>query len=399
MMIEKPWSEKYRPEKISEIANQEEAKLKLLNFVKNFKKQRKKAMLLFGPTGSGKTALVYALASELKLEILEINASDFRNKQQIQNILGQALKQCSLFAKGKIILVDELEGISGQEDRGGLQELLKLIDTTSYPIILVCIDPSQDKFRPLLKKVEKVELKPLDTNSILKILYRIASKEQITISQNALKKIAELSKGDARAAINDLQTLASTTKNIKDSDLESLGFREKEIKIYEALDKLFKTKDAKNVFNNIDLDLDEIFLWLDENLPFLYHGTELEKAYEMLSLADLYKGRIRKQQHWRFLSYIYDFISQGIALAKKNKKEFFFRYRQPTRLLKIWLVNQKQAKKKEIAKKLASKTHTSVKEAMYDLDFLKIACKNKKFYSIFSQELQLDPEQSEWLKT
>ncbi|MEM2089816.1 MAG: replication factor C large subunit [Candidatus Pacearchaeota archaeon] len=398
-MTEKPWSEKYRPKRLVEIVNQEEAKNKLLDFVKNFKKQRKKAILLYGPAGSGKTALVYALASEMNLEILELNASDFRNKQQIQDILGKALKQQSLFAKGKIILVDELEGISAQEDRGGLQELMKLIDEAPWPMILVCNNPWQEKFRPLLKKVEKAESKALDTVAITKILYKIASKEQVTASPNVLKKIAEMSKGDARAAINDLQILASIAKKIEDKDLEALGFRDKETKIYEALEKVFKTKEAKNAFDSVDLDLDQIFLWLDENLPLVYHGNELEKAYEILSLADLYRGRIRKRQHWRFLSYIYDFISEGIAVAKRNEKKEFFKYKQPTRPLKIWLANQKQAKKKEIAKKLLKKMHASSKEVMHDLEFLKIACKNKKFCSELVKEFQLAPEEEEWFKS
>lgn len=394
-----PWSEKYRPKRLSEIVGQDEAKFKLLNFIKNFKQQKKKAVLVSGPAGCGKTALAYALASELRLEIIELNASDFRNKEQIQEVVGKALTQKSLFAKGKLILIDELDGISGQEDRGGLPELLKFIEKTNWPVFLVCNDPWQEKLRKVRSKAISIELKPLTTKEVMKILARISNKEKLEISFDALESLASKVFGDARAAINDLQATAVLTKKINRDSLAFIDGREKDVNVLEALKKILKTREARNAFDQVqNLDLDDFFLWLDENLPLEYKGQELEKAYDIMSLADLYRGRITRQQHWRFLSYINDLITQGVAIAKKQEKTQEIKYKQPSRLLKIWWANQKQAKKKEIAKKLAERTHTSVKKAMKEIYLFKLACKNKEFFNNFVRELQLEPEQSDWLK-
>jgi len=395
------WTEKYRPKKISEVIGQDEAKQELLNFIKNFTSQRKKALLLVGPAGTGKTALVYSLASDLNLEILELNASDFRNKQQIQDILGQAVKQQSLFSKGKLILVDELDGISGQEDRGGLPELIRLIEKTSYPLILVCNDSWQEKLRKVKSKCLVIKFAPLDTKEILKILVKISNQEKLQVSLEVLQHLASGAKGDARAAINDLQSIAYI-KNVDKETLKKIDFREKDSSILQALEKIFKTRQAKGAFDQVqNMDFDDFFLWLDENLPLEYSGSELEKAYEAMSLADVYKGRIRRWQHWRFLVYISDLLTQGIAIAKKQEKSKenieIVKYKQPSRILKIWWANQKKMKKKAIAQRLAIKTHTSKKTAMQDLELLKIPCRNRKFREELSQELRLG-EEAEWLE-
>ena len=127
-----PFTIKYKPKKTDEIIGQDIAIKKLKNFVVNFKKQRKNAALIYGPSGVGKTISVHALANELDLEILEVNASDVRNAEQINSLIGSAVGQMSLFSKGKIILVDEIDGLSGTKDRGGLQAIIRLIEKSSF---------------------------------------------------------------------------------------------------------------------------------------------------------------------------------------------------------------------------------------------------------------------------
>ena len=148
---------KYNPEKLKEIIGQDTKKILLW-----LERPRKKALLIYGPTGVGKTASIYALAREKDYEILELNSSYFRKKDQIKNIVGEASQQKSLFSKNKLILIDEVDGISGRYDYGGLAELNKVIDKSKHPIILTANDVSDSKFSTLRKKCELVEFGHVD---------------------------------------------------------------------------------------------------------------------------------------------------------------------------------------------------------------------------------------------
>ncbi|MCL6500785.1 MAG: replication factor C large subunit [Candidatus Pacearchaeota archaeon] len=376
----KPWPEKYRPRKLREVVGHLEAKKKIFDFFNNFSKhnQNKKALMLYGPAGVGKTAIVYALAYDYGYEIIELNASVLRNKQNVQEIVGQALKQKSFFSKGKIILIDEVDGLTSDRDRGGIQELLRLISDTRWPIVLVANDAWQAKLRPLRAKTHLVELKALSKESVFFLLQQIAKKERLDISEEALWALASLSRGDARAAITDLQSLAAICKKINKEDVGTLCTREKDENIFNALRQVFKTKNyTLGAFDNVqNIDIDEVFLWLDENLPMEYHGTELAKAYDALSKADVFRGRIRRWQHWRFLVYITALLTEGVAHSKKHTRQGFTSYKPPSRMLKIWMAKQKLARRRELADKLAKVTHASKKRAYQELPFLEIALKN-----------------------
>ena len=121
------WVDKYKPCNLSEVQAHASALAELKLFVENYQKGSK-AIILYGPTGVGKTCSVHALAKEFDLEMLEVNASDQRNKAQIEEKIGPAISQMSLFAKKKLILIDEIDGLSGHSDRGGVQA----ITTVSY---------------------------------------------------------------------------------------------------------------------------------------------------------------------------------------------------------------------------------------------------------------------------
>ena len=148
--------------------------LKIKDFLNLFPK--KKALLLYGPPGTGKTTLIHVTANETNSEIFELNASDLRNKSKLREILRPATEQQSLTKKGKIILVDEADGLS-VTDWGGVSELINIISTTPYPIIITANDAWSKKLAPLRKKAEVLQLKEINNRVIIETLISILKKE------------------------------------------------------------------------------------------------------------------------------------------------------------------------------------------------------------------------------
>ena len=166
-----PWVEKYRPKNIDSVKGQEDAVTKLRRFLATHKISKKKAVLLHGGPGIGKTTLAHAVARGLDYEIFELNASDLRNKKEMQETLKPALQQKSLLKENKLILIDEADGVSGMKDRGGISEILNLISTTKYPIIITANDAYSKKLSALRKKAELIELENIDYKIINSILF------------------------------------------------------------------------------------------------------------------------------------------------------------------------------------------------------------------------------------
>jgi replication factor C large subunit len=368
-----PFSERYRPKSLSQIIGQREAVRKLLIAIKN-----KKPVIVHGPVGSGKTSAVQAIAKDFGSELIELNASDFRTKDNINEIVKSALEQKSLFAKEKIILVDELEGLSGTKDRGGIAALNALL-TAKSPVVMITSDAYDIKLRDIRKKAELIKFEKLFPEEIMRITGEISKKENIQISQSDLKKLALLADGDARAAINDLQAFSG--------NIEGLGQREKETSIFNILKLIFRsnTFSVMNVLNSTDMEPEEVMLWIDENLPLEYSGKELVNAYNALSKADIFKKRIIRRQHYRFNSYAETLITAGVAFSKNKPKEGYVAYRPVTRLLKIWMSNRTE--KKAVAKAFAKATHCSIRKASREMPYIEKIMSN---YPSVEKEIMIE---------
>ncbi len=399
-----PWTKKHAPQKAGDIRGQDSMTKQLREYVTEFKRHKGKALLLWGPTGCGKTSSVHAIAKELGYELIEVNASDFRNKEHIDATVGNASKQQSLFSRGKIILVDEIDGLSGMEDRGGVSALAELIGTSGFPIICTATDPFDQKFSSLRKGSVLIECKSIPAAAIFDELKRIADKEGLAYIDDDLRSLARHSGGDLRAAITDLQALTEEGKRLTKTDIDSLSQREQAESIITALLKVFKTTDpaiAMNAFDLVDEELDRCILWLDENLPREYQKpADLARAYDMLSRADVMKARIRRWQHWRFLVYVNAYVTAGIATAKDTKYQTFTQYKPTTRILRLWQAKMKYEKRKAIAAKVASKTHTSAKDAIQAyVPYLRVMFqKDKMMAASLTKEFDLEKDEVEWLR-
>ncbi len=414
-----PWTKKYQPKTSHEIVGQNSQISIIKEFLNDFRNREKKAIILYGASGTGKTCSIYAIANENSWEVLEINASDFRNSEQIQAILGNAAKQASLFARQKILLVDEIDGLAGKEDRGGISALAKIISETSFPIVMTVgfhEDPKtitwNSKFNGIKKKSILVKFEKVLAEEILKLLKEISEQEKLKVDEEVLRRIARSSGGDVRAAVTDLETFAQqgckkdgSSLGVEDAKdfLDTLGNRRIVEQMPKALIRIFRSLDpqiAADAFDSVDEDIDAQILWIDENLPKEYTNPEdLARAYEMLSKADVFRGRIHTWQHWGFLRTINLLITAGIAVSKDKKLEKAVSYKQSKRLLKIWMANRRYQLRKEISKKFAAKNHCSTRKATSIVPYLKhIFRANKKMAEAISSQLQLEEDEIEWLK-
>jgi replication factor C large subunit len=286
-----------------------------------------------GPPGVGKTTVVYALANDLNCSVIELNASDVRSQDAIKQKLGETVKSTNLLSytlqksTGKIILIDEVDGISGQSDRGGVGALEKIIETTQFPIIMTCNFRDDQKFGGLYKLASPIlELDPAKNEDIISILKRITQAEHVNITDIQLQTIASHTNGDYRSAINDLQAIAQGGEDIDEDALENINMnRDTTTDVQEFMTKFFSTAtiiEAKRVLDDVeqeDIDYNNIHKWLNENiLNYITKIHDLRYAFDNLAFADHLLGYIHRTQDWSFLPYFFDILAGGIRFAKSD---------------------------------------------------------------------------------
>ncbi len=362
-----PWVIKYRPKRIADVANQDQAKEKFIPWLRQWLQGRppeKKAALFYGPAGVGKTSLVEAAAHEYGLELIEMNASDFRRKEDIERIAKVAATQMSLFGRRKIILLDEVDGISGTADRGGLDAILELIKITKHPIVMTANDPWDQKLRPLREASLMIPFNRLSERYVVQVLKRICAAERIECEDAALKYIAQRCEGDLRSAINDLQAIAEGYGKVTLDIVRNLVVsRDRQYTPWEMLRNLFMSKyawQAKRAVTHTDLDYETILQWINENIPNQYTDPEdVWRAFESLARADIYLGRIKRTLSWDLLSYVFDLAGPGVALARKKSKFRWAKYSFPQKIMLLAKTKEMREIREALADAIAKRIHTS----------------------------------------
>ncbi|HIH10673.1 TPA: replication factor C large subunit [Candidatus Woesearchaeota archaeon] len=390
----------YAPRTSAQIVGQQLGLAQLKDFVLRYTEQKKKAALIYGPIGNGKTCSVYALAQELGYDLIEMNASDIRNEAAMRSFLGSTLGQQSLFFMPKIILVDEIDALSGVHDRGAVSALLKALEHSSFPVILTANDAFESKLKSLQKECLMIHFPALDYAVIHTVLQRICTVEKINVEDKALSSLARQADGDLRSALIDLQ-ICATQGRIIFQDVAGLSDRRRKSSILQALAIILKSSSiatARFALDNVDMDMNEIMLWLDANVHREYLSVaDLARAYEFLARADVFQGRIKRQQHWRFLSYMTDLLTAGISSAKDVRNAQFVEYKPTMRILQLWQAKMKYGQRKEIAAKMARQGHYSQRRAVGDVSHLRFFLRGKNS-AIIRKELDLTDDEMEWLR-
>ncbi len=355
-------SEKYKPNNLKEIVGQTDFILKTIDWLKKWKPG--KALLIYGPTGTGKTLVIKLIAKEMKMSLFELNASDDRSASSIKEKLLPAAKEGSLFNK-RLILIDEVDSF-GQSDRGGITEVIRAIKESVNPIILIASDAYDAKLKSLRGYCELLKVRRTPKNLIEKKLIEISSKEKMKIDSEAIKRIAENADGDMRSAMNDLIFSSESV------------YRDKEKNIFEVLNIIFRSKDLRKTLQAIDRsgkDLDELFWWIEQNIPLEYQNKELiTQALDILSKADVFRSSITRNQNYRFNKYMKDMMA-SISLLENPQKRFML-YRPPGRFITLGSTKVSRKEAEEFYKSLGLKC--SMKKMREQAPFLKIIL-GKKF--------------------
>ena len=362
------WVEKYRPKKIEDIVGNEEAKATFIDWIKGKRKTAKKAVLLYGPPGVGKTALVNAAAREFSFNLIEMNASDTRSEKAVNAIAKPATSYMALDAfsgetkgKGNLLFLDEVDGIAGNEDRGGVSAIIEIIEKSLVPIIMAANDPDIDKLRPLKKVCLLIRFHQTRIPLVIALLQKICLLEHIKAEFEALEHIAQNSKGDVRSAINDLQSLSEENHVLTLQDTMGLSSRNKDISMDETLRGFFSAKsidEASNLLFRSSVDYDEFLMSVSDNLPKRYtNPDELAAAYEFVSSADMYRGRIGTE-NWHLLKYFYNALSQAAAVAPQSYKPFEL-ISPPIRIITLFWTKGKRSMLEAICGKIGVRCHVS----------------------------------------
>ena len=214
-----PLAERMRPKTLKEVVGQDDiiGPGKILTEIVT--KKEPVNLIFWGPPGTGKTTRARILAHEFKSDFVEISAVT-SGKKDVEAVVERAKGNWNL-GQRTVLFVDEIHRFNKAQQDAFLPHvesgLITLIGATTE-------NPSFEVISPLLSRSRVVIVAPLDKKSILKVLKKAVKAENIDITSDALDYLAELSGGDARSALGDLELAASLNQHItKDTVIEAAG--------------------------------------------------------------------------------------------------------------------------------------------------------------------------------
>lgn len=339
-------AEKYRPKTMKQLLGQQGDKSnakKLYNWLMDWHKNRAskvkrakpspyaknddggffKAALLSGPPGIGKTTTVQVVCRELGLDLVEFNASDTRSKRLLKEQVSELLSNTSLKgyfedkskpSREHVLLMDEVDGMAGNEDRGGLQELIALIKSTDIPIVCVCNDRNHPKMRTLSGYTFDLKFAKPRLEQIRGAMKSICHKERIQMSNEDLDRLIEATDHDVRQVINHLSLFVGQTGTQEKSERKHAN---KDLRLgpWDVVRKVFSAEEHKHMsihdksdlffhdYNISPLFVQENYLSVVPKAPAREQLKRIALAAESIAMGDVFETSIRRNNAWSLLPY------------------------------------------------------------------------------------------------
>ena len=326
----------------------------------------RRAVVLYGPAGIGKTSSAHALARDMDWEVIELNASDQRTAGVIEKVAGSAASMNTFFGGKRLIILDEADNIHGTADRGGMRAIAGIIKATLQPIVLIANDIYG--LTPTIRNLcLEIKFGSLQSRSMVPALKKVCEAEGVSCSQEAVLQIAENAGGDFRSAMNDLQAAANGKEMLEVEDIGTAGRDVKE-NIFKAMQKIFKSTDCKKALESargLDESPEDLVHWIDENLPIQYARKDgdledIRTGFGYISKADLYLGRVKKRQNYRMWRYASMLMVCGAALSKTRPYPGFIKYQQPSLWRRLGQTRSKRDMRDNIVSKIGEHSFESM---------------------------------------
>ncbi|MBS7656404.1 MAG: replication factor C small subunit [Candidatus Bathyarchaeia archaeon] len=216
------WTEKYRPRSLNDIVDQEE----IVNRLKSFVKAKNVPHCIFaGPPGTGKTTAALCLAQDLygpgyREYVMELNASDERGINVVRETVKTFARTKSIGEVSfKILILDEADNMTSDAQQALRRTMERYTETARFILIA---NYSGKIIEPIQSRCAPFRFTYLPREHAINWIRRIAENEKLTIEDDGLEAILEISGGDLRRATNILQTAASVGKPINEETVYSV---------------------------------------------------------------------------------------------------------------------------------------------------------------------------------
>ena len=352
-------------------------------------KKGTKPLLLVGPPGTGKTTMAFLVAKQFGYDMIGLNASDVRSKSRLNEILTPVLGNVSVLGT-PMIFVDEVDGIHGRGDYGGVAALVEILKEPTVPIILAANDDGGDKMKSIKKAVKTVLFKKIPPRLLRIYLEDILRRETAKLSPGSLIKVVDKSRGDIRSMINLTQSYVTGFNPQTETAFESIN-------VEDGVNAFFKAKsidEARSVLYSMQIDpREKINAFYSSIITSDLDNETFAKCLKVISDADILYGKILRTQNWRLLRYLNDIL---IGLYQNNDKIRYAQYNLSWQLLNR--IRWDGAKIRSLSSVMAKKMHISSSAfAAFGLPFVLFCIKNRSlelelqdtFEDVIAKEIDL----------